>query len=156
MFKRTIFVLFCVLTVSSTLCAQDDPVMGTWKLNLAKSKFIPGPTPKSVTMKREPSGANGIHYVTDTVTAQGATEHVEYTATYDGKEYPVKGDPNRDSISIKKIDAHHYEFTNKKAGKVTASGGGVVSPDGKTLTITAKGINAQGQETNNVQVYDKQ
>ena len=80
MLKRTLLLTFSMLTLSAALMAQGSPVMGTWKLNLAKSKYNPGPPPKSQTTKREPSGANGVHYVADSVTADGEKRHIEYTA----------------------------------------------------------------------------
>jgi hypothetical protein len=97
-----------------------------------------------------------VKYTSDSVTAQGESRHSEYSANYDGKDYPVSGDPNRDGISLKRIDSHHYEWTSKKSGKVVGTGQGVISPDGKTLTLTVKTTNAQGQAENNVQVFDKQ
>jgi hypothetical protein len=133
-----------------------DPLMGTWKLNVAKSKYDPGPPPRSTTTKREVSGANGVKYTSDTVTAQGESRHIEYTANYDAKDYSVKGDPNRDMVSLKRMDGRSYEGSSKKGGKVTGTFRGVVSPDGKTLTITTKGTDAQGRPENNVVVYDKQ
>ena len=92
----------------------------------------------------------------DTVEAKGNSSRGEYTATYDGKDSPVKGVPEADVVSMKRIDASTTERTWKKAGKVTNTARRVVSKDGKTLTITSKGTNAQGQPVNDVEVYDKQ
>ncbi|MBI4443654.1 MAG: hypothetical protein HY649_09810 [Acidobacteria bacterium] len=156
MLKRTTILILAMYLVSVGLYGQNDPLMGTWKLNLAKSKYSPGPPPKSNIQKREASGANGVKYTADMVTALGEARHIEYTANYDGKDYPIKGDPNRDTVSLKRLDAHNYEGTDKKGGKVVIIGRGVVSPDGKTLTITSKGTNAQGRTVNDVAVFDKQ
>ena len=158
MSARISLLILSILLVSTSLYAQaqQDPWMATWKLNLAKSKYDPGPPPRSQTVKREAWGANGVKYTSDSVNAQGESGHSEYTANYDGKDYPVIGDPNRDTVSLKRIDAHSYEFTSKKGGQVTTAGRTVVSPDGKTLTITSKGTNAQGQPVDNVTVFDKQ
>ena len=87
---------------------------------------------------------------------QGQPIDNQYTAKYDGKDYPVTGNPNWDSISLKRINANKVEFTRKKAGKVVGTGTRVVSKDGKTLTITAKGVNAKGEKTSSTAVYDKQ
>jgi hypothetical protein len=154
--KMQFIVMFLLVFSATTAWTQQDAFMGTWKLNVAKSKYNPGPAPKSTSTKREPSGANGVKYTSDTVTAQGETHHIEYTANYDGKDYPVKGDPTRDMTTLKKLDSHSYEGTSKKAGKVTSTFRAVVSPDGKTMTTTTKGTNAQGQPENNVVVYDRQ
>ena len=154
--KLQVVALFVFLFSVAGWAQGPDPMMGTWKLNVAKSKYSPGPPPRSTTTKREASGTNGVKYTSDAVTAQGESRHIEYTANYDAKDYPVKGDPDRDVASMKRVDAHTYEGTNKKGGKVTGTFRGVVSPDGKTLTITTKGTDPQGRPENNVVVYDKQ
>ena len=79
-----------------------------------------------------------------------------YTANYDGKDYPLAGVPNADTVSLKRIDARTTERTDKKDGKVVQTLARVVSQDGKTMTVTSKGTNAQGQTVNNVAVWEKQ
>lgn len=145
---------FATLVLAGSLLAAD-PAVGTWKLNVAKSKYSPGPPPKSATVTYEASG-EGIRRTGQTVNADGQTTSFEYTAQYDGKDYPVKGNPNADSISLKRVNDRTVEGTLKKEGKVTTNVRRVVSADGKTLTITVKGKNAQGQNVNNVSVYEKQ
>ena len=93
--------------------------------------------------------------VVDTAPATGAAQHWEMSANYDGKDNPVTGNPDADTISMKKIDDRHGESTFKKGGKVTATNTRVLSADGKTLTITSKGTNAQGQARNDVQVFER-
>jgi hypothetical protein len=137
--------------------AANDPLYGTWKLNLAKSKYSSGArTPKSQTWTYEASGANGVKFTNDTVQADGNSTHEEYTAGYDGKEYPITGNRNADTVSMHRIDTNTTERTLKKDGKVTSTIRRVVSKDGKTLTVTSEGTNAQGQAVNNVTVFDKQ
>ena len=77
--------------------AADNNMVGTWKLNLAKSTYSPGPAPKSQTAKIE-AVTGGIHEVADRVGADGKSVHYEFTAMFDGKDYPVSGDPDRDTI----------------------------------------------------------
>ena len=89
-------------------------------------------------------------------TAKGNPTHGEYSAKFDGKDYPWKGNPNADTISLKRIDDYAREAVTKKDGKVTITGKGVVSRDGKTLTIASTGKDAQGQDLNNTQVFEKQ
>ena len=138
-----------------TLLAQaTDPLIGTWELNLAKSKYDPGPPPKSATWKYEAVG-NGLKYSGKTVNADGTTSDTTWTAYFDGKDYPYIGSPNIDTISLKRIDRYNTEGTFKKAGKVTDHGKRVVSQDGKVYTYTNEGINAQGKPVKNVQVFDK-
>lgn len=153
---RTITLVLAMLTVCAGLRAADDPLIGAWKINVAKSKFSPGPPLKGQTLKYEPGGNNGLKVDTETVDAQGNSTRGGYTANFDGKDYPWTGNPDADALSMKRINANTTETTWKKAGKVTMTSRRVVSKDGKTLTITQKGKNAQGQAVNNVSVYDKQ
>ena len=138
------------------LSAQaTDPAIGTWKANLAKSKYRPGPAPKSATVRFAPAG-QGIEVWTEGVGATGTTTATHYTASYDGKEYPITGSQTTDTVSLRRIDRFTSERTDRKGGKVVATLTRVVAKDGKTMTITTKGTNAQGQAVNNVVVYDKQ
>lgn len=138
-----------------SLSAQaTDPASGTWELNLAKSKFSPGPPPKSQTRTFEVTGAD-VKYTLKGIDAEGKPTLVQYTAKYDGKDYPVTGSPDFDAISLKHVDAVTTEATTKKGGKVVATTKRVVSKDGKTLTLTTIGTNAKGQAVNNVTVFDK-
>jgi len=155
MTRRTLRSIFLIVLVAAATWAADDPSMGIWKLNVAKSKYSPGPAPKSQTVKYEP-WENGFKVSIDTVDAQGKPGHSEYAGKYDGKEYPWTGNPNADTATVKKIDDRHYESVWKKDGKVTVTIKNVVSADGKTRTVTHTGKDAQGRTVSNVQVYDKQ
>ena len=153
--KRNWMVVLWVMALALTAVAADDPLVGTWKLNLAKSKYSPGPAPKSQTLMFGAQG-DGLNIMAHTTNADGSTQNLEYTAKPDGKEYPIKGDPDRDSTTMKRIDAYTTEVAGKKAGKPTITFRRVVAKDGKTLTLTASGTNGKGQKVNNVAVYDKQ
>lgn len=146
----TAVVLCCAL--NGALAA--DMFSGSWKLNVAKSKYDPGPPPKESVTKIE-AVPGGLKFTVDGVDAQGKPTHFEWTTKFDGKDNPVKGDPNRDTAALKKIDDHTFEVVNKKDGKVTTTNRSVVSKDGKTRTVTATGTNAKGQKVNNVSVYEK-
>ena len=113
--------LFLTLLVSVGVQAQNDPLNGTWKLNLTKSKYSGGPPPKSQIIKYEPYGGDGLKITTDGVDAQGNPTHTETSAKFDGKDYPLTGSPNADTISMKRIDANTTERTYKKADKVTST-----------------------------------
>ena len=132
-----------------------DNFTGTWKLNIAKSKYSPGMPPKSQTTKLETT-KDGIREIVDRVNADGSMTHWDYTAKFDGKDYEIKGDPDRDHASVKKIDDYTLEVVNKKDGKVTTSMKLVVAKDGKSRTNTVTGKNAAGVAVNNVLVFDKQ
>lgn len=154
-FRFVICVLVCLAAMTMVVYAADMSI-GTWKLNVAKSKFDPSNlAPKSQTVKNEAAG-DGVKQVADIVDSSGKAVHTEYTAQYDGKDYAVKGDPNRDMVALKKIDDYNFEFTNWKGGKAMTSGKVVYSKDGKTRTITTAGTNAQGQKVSNTTVFDKQ
>jgi hypothetical protein len=153
--QRVVFVL-AFLALSAALGAVEDPLIGTWKLNLAKSMYNPGPPPQSAIVKYEPYGANGIKVTAEITDAQGKTTITEYSANFDGQDVPVIGNEDADTASVKRIDARITEVTNKKGGKTSTILRRVVSNDGKALTITTKGTNARGQRVNNVAIFEKQ
>ena len=99
-----------------SLSAQaSDPRIGTWKLNVAKSKYSPGPAPRSNTLKVEASG-QGEKVTTEGVNAEGGRTGIQYTANYDGKDYPITGTLNADMISLKRIDAPSLDTSNPAIG----------------------------------------
>jgi len=128
--------------------------MGTWKLNEAKSKIGAG-SAKNTTVVYEAAG-DKVKVTVDGVDADGKPAHSEWTGTFDGKDYPVIGDPNSDVRSYTKIDDRRLGFNAKKRGKVTTSGRIVVSADGKSRTVTASGTDPKGKKFRSTAVYDKQ
>jgi len=134
--------------------AADNQV-GTWKLNVAKSKFSPGPAPKdgTLTIEAEP---NGYKLTVHRTSAQGNPIHYEMSPKFDGKDYPMTGNPDAEMISMKKIDDYTVESTSKKGGKPAITTRSVVSKDGKTRTSAQTGRNAKGQNVKNTLVYEKQ
>jgi hypothetical protein len=157
--RRSLFIgslgVFSVMLLASSTAFAADNWLGTWKLNLAKSKYSPGPAPKSLTVKFEAS-QDGITLTSDGVDADGMPTHDSYTSKFDGKDVPWAGNPNADTASPKRIDANSFQNTWKKDGKVTVNVKAVVSADGKTLTVTLTGKNAKGEAVNNTAVYDRQ
>jgi hypothetical protein len=149
-------VLTLVLSfVGVAVClAADDAFMGTWKLNEAKSKISPG-TIKNTTVVYEAAG-DSVKVTTDGTSGDGKPTHSEWTGKFDGKDYPVTGDPATDTRSYKKVNDRTLAFTNKKGDKVTISGRGVVSADGKTRTVTLTGTDTAGKKFTSTSVYDKQ
>jgi hypothetical protein len=136
------------------LAQAPDPIIGTWELNVAKSTYNPGPPPKSEIRKFETVG-DGWKYTGKGVRADGTTWAAEYIAHFDGKDYPVTGDANADTVSMKRIDRFTTVGTFKKAGKVTYRATRVISQDGKVWTNTIQGTDAQGKPYNNVMVHDR-
>ena len=151
---RTTILTLLVLCVGVTMSFAENPTLGTWKLNEAKSKLAPG-TPKNHTVVYAAAGEN-IKGTIDGVDGQGKPTHNEWTGKFDGKDYPVTGDPNSDTRAIKQIDDHTSELTVKKGGKVTLTGKAVVSADGKSRTVTISGSDASGKKMTSTAVYDKQ
>jgi hypothetical protein len=90
------------------------------------------------------------------IDANGKAVYVEWSGKFDGKDYPVSGDPNSDARSYTKVNERTLTTTNKKNGKVTVTGQIVVSADGKSRTVTLNGTTPKGKKFRNVGVYDKQ
>lgn len=145
---------FALMLAASSSAQPSDPLLGTWKLNLAKSSFSPGPAPKAVTLRYEAAGT-GMKVSVDGETPTGKMQW-GYTGALDGKENAVSGNPEVDMVALKRIGPLTTEATLKKGGKLITTNTRVVSADGKTLTITAKGTNAEGKAVHNVQVFDRQ
>ena len=153
--RTSAFVMAGVLAMGISAIAADSNI-GTWKMNAAKSKFDPGPAPKSQTLKIEAWGADGVKYTADGMDADGKPSHWEMQAKYDGKFVPFKGNPDADMLAYKRIDANTVEATTQMNGKVMGTSRIVVSADGKTRTLTQTGKNAKGQDIHNTIVYEKQ
>lgn len=153
---RLLIIVWVIAAGATSVWAAEEALMGTWKLNLAKSKFTPGPPPKSQTLTYEPSGANGIRRTNDEVNAKGEPSHSVVTYVFDGKEHPVTGSPTVDTVVNRRIDAYTTERVQKKGEKVVNTLRRVVSKDGKTLTITEEGTDDLGKPFSEVTIYDKQ
>ena len=144
-----------VIVLSGSAALGAENWIGTWKLDVAKSKFSPGPTPKSMTITFA-AAPDGIKFSSDGVDAEGNATHTEYVSKFDGKEVPYTGNPNADTASPKKINANSYDNPWKKDGKPTMSSHAVVSKDGKTFTVHQTGKNAKGEAVDTTVVFIKQ
>lgn len=152
---KAIVLALALFFVAAGVCFADTSVqMGTWKLNEARSKFVPGAA-KNNTVVYEAAGDN-VKVTVDGTDREGKPTHNEWTGKFDGKDYPVNGDPDADMRSYKSVNAHTLALTNKKRGKVTLTGLIVVSADGKTRTVTTTATDSQGKRIKNTAVYDKQ
>ncbi len=136
------------------LAQAQDPLFGIWELNVAKSKFNPGPPLKS-SVRRFEAVPNGMKYSGQSVRADGTIGSSQYTAYFDGKDYPITGDANADTVSLKRIDRFTGEGTFKKEGKVTYRVRRVVSQDGMVWSLTSEGTNAQGKPFSDFLVFEK-
>ena len=150
---RQLKVLTVVLIMSLSLFAAESPFSGTWKLNLAKSKMTP-PVPKS-DMAVVDADENGLKLNEDVITDKGESLKISYEAKFDGKDYPVTGDPSSDSVSYQRVNANTLKGTLKKGGKVTTDATVVVSKDGKITTVNYTDY-SQATPAKGTSVYDKQ
>jgi hypothetical protein len=158
--RKTVLIwinLAFALVLSGTLVAQaQESLFGTWKMNAAKSKYSPGPVPKSNIAKWEPL-QDGVKLTVDVVPAKGESWHYESSGKFDGKDNPVTGNnPDGDTVAFSKIDARTYEVVTKKGGKTTLTAHIVVAADGKTRITTQTGKNGQDQTVHNTMFYEKQ
>ena len=151
---RAIVLTVVLCLVAGTLCFASDANIGSWKLNEAKSKFAAGSS-KNITVVYEAVG-DTVKVTVDGTDGAGKPTHNEWTGKYDGKDYPVTGDPTSDARSVKKVDDHTLLLTVKKDSKVTITGRIVIAADGKTRTVTTSGPDSNGKKVKNTAVYDKQ
>jgi hypothetical protein len=153
---RTFFLAGCVVVAfAAAVSAQSGVPNGTWKLNVAKSKSSSALPFKSVTLTIHPVGVATMTMI-ESVGADGAKLNWSYTGPYDGKDVPITGNPALDTAVRKSVNATTTETTYKKSGKVVAVNTNVLSPDGKTLTVTTKGVDEQGRPVNSVLVFERQ
>ena len=156
--------LVSVTLVSAPLAAQTTSLFnGTWKLNLAKSKYDPANlTPKAATIVKYTVTATKVTNVADGVDSQGRKTHSEYTANCDGTVAPWVGtidgklNPDQDGVSVKCVDAYTLHNVNSIRGRPTTTLHNVVAKDGKTRTVATTGTTAQGVKVNHLTVYDRQ
>jgi hypothetical protein len=152
--RRTVLSLAILFVGLTAIGFAQNPNLGTWKLNEAKSK-IPAGFPKNLTVTYVAAG-DSMKATVDGVDAQGKPTHSEWTGKFDGKDYPVTGDATSDTRSLKQIDARTLELTAKKGGKVTLTGRIVLAADGKSRTLTASGTDSMGMKIEGSSFYDKQ
>jgi len=151
---RTCALTFVLCLLASAVCFAEDPQLGTWKLNEAKSKIGAG-MPHNNTVVYEAAG-DSIKVTIDGTDQGGKPTHSEWTGKADGKDYPVTGDSTSDTRSYKRINEHTLAFAGKKEGKVTISGQVAISADGKTRTVTVNTTDPTGKKVKGTAVYDKQ
>jgi hypothetical protein len=142
------------------LDAQDDRHTGTWKLNVEKSSFSPGPplTSQIRTYEsyRERYRGEGVKATVETVDADGNRTGGGYVAFFDGSTYPATDDPSVTTLSLLRVDASTFVATIRRGSRVVLTTRNVVSPDGKVMKLIERGTRDDGQPVYNVQVYDKQ
>ena len=144
-----------VSVTAISLAAGSDPVVGTWQLNLSKSTFAAGTAPKSQTRTYSQSGPS-ITLVMKTVGADGKESTTQTTYQLDGKDYPITGASDYDSLTAKQVNPRSATFTLKKGGQAVGSTNRTISKDGKILTSKTRVTTAKGDKSESVMVFDKQ
>ena len=153
---RTLAVVVAVIAAFATPSFAQNPV-GVWKVNLAKSKYSPGPAPKSGTITTTAVAGGSFKTINEQVPATGAPTKFEITYKFDGNDVkPVGTNPNADMQSYSRVDDRHWTVVSKLKGKVTLTSKIEVAADGKSRTTTQTGTDAQGRTVNNFIWYDKQ
>jgi hypothetical protein len=150
---KAIALTISLVFVTVAMGFQTNPHMGTWKLNEAKSKFAGKARNHTVVYE---SAGDDTKVIVDGVDENGGNVHSEWTGKFDGKEYPVTGDPNSDVRSYRVVNKNTMTITGKKGGKTTLTGRITIARNGKSRTVTTTTTNAQGKKVTNVTVYDKQ
>jgi len=148
-----------LVTADRPLAAQsssgtDPRVLGTWRLDVAKSKFVPGPPYREEIRSYEPQ-AQGVKCTIKRTLANGRSATIEYVAAYDSVEYPVSGSSDYDTIRLKKVDTFTFEGVLSHGGTVFATTRRVISEDGKTMTIAFQAPDFHGSRVDNVMVYER-
>ena len=152
-----IILAMAVLINPAGLSAADDLFVGAWKLNVAKSRYNPGPLPKSSSNTYEPVPGGGLKIKVSTITAPGTPRSFERIERYDGKPYPVHGEPGgADAVSTKRVDPYTIEVVSYYQGKVMSRLTRKISKDGKTMTSTSQGTNPQGQPFEEFRFFERQ
>jgi hypothetical protein len=153
----THIVILALLTIAPTslLLAQSDPRLGTWSLDVAKSKYTPGPPPAKEVRTYSLMGHN-MSVNVESTDVHGNRVVLNYVATEDGKDDPLNGLSAGNGISMHRIDARTFEADTKKDGKVIGTTMGEISQDRKTMTLTFKTTSPDGQPITNIAVYEKQ
>jgi len=151
---RHLVTAFCVFSV--VLTAADNPFLGTWKLNTAKSKGTPDTMEKESTVVFASDG-NGIKRTVTGIDSDGKPIHLSATIPWDGMEHKVNGPDGAPAmVAVKTVNPNTLDVTVKVNGKVVSSGKVVVAKNGKTMTSTFKGEDPKGRKIDNVEVYEKQ
>ena len=152
--RLALITLIGIVLGSAGGVAQQPSFAGTWHLNVAKSTYRPGPAPKSGVLNVQYKGTTR-HSVLDTIAANGDKVRTEYAAVENGQDYPLKGSPNADTVSLRRSSPGTIERVDKRQGQTVMFLVLRLSQDGKTMTVTQQGVTASGDKVSNTIVYEK-
>ena len=141
-------------TVGAAWADGLSAIAGTWQLNVAQSKFAPGTEIKAQTRVYVVNG-DEVKQTTESIDARGNAVHGQWTAHYDGKDYPLKGNPDANTIAVMQTGDLTAKSTLKKDGKVVQTVERTLSKDGKTCTFRYQGVNSKGEKIDNLLVFDR-
>jgi hypothetical protein len=151
---RAIMIALLAIAPVGTVRAQSDPRIGTWTLNIAQSKYTPGPPPAKEIRTYAAAGLT-LSVSVESVDQQGNHVSLHYAASENGKDYPLTGLASADAIAMKRIDAQTFESYTKKNGKIIGTTRGKISKDGKILILAVQSVSPTGQAISNIAVFDK-
>ena len=162
--KRTAFIaavwlVSVAVPAPASAQSKDDPAIGSWKLNVAKSTFTPGPPIKGDTRSYEVNDDGWLIVTTETIQPDGKRTGVRFAAKFDGKPYPQIGrfGPTVTLITYELVDKRTLKYTQFDThGKVNSTNTRTVSADGKTMTIEQRTTNEKGQSVVNVELFERQ
>ena len=147
--------LCLVLMLGIAAKAASDPQTGTWKFNAAKSLYSPGPAAKSMTLTVW-AEEKSVKIHSEGIDGEGKPTKVDFTANFDGKDYPATGIASGDMVSVERVDDNTLRVSMKKGGQTLMTVTSIVSADGKQRTSTFVGKDGMGHDVKNVVVYDKE
>jgi hypothetical protein len=151
--SKTLLVTIALCFATGTACFAANAQMGTWKLNMKKSKLTHDANRNNTVVYSSTLFQTKV--TIDGTDAKGKPIHSEWTGQFDGKDHAVTGDAMEDMRSYTKVDDHTMNFTMKKGGKLVLTGRIVVAPDGKSRTVTTITTGAKGKKVRSTAVYDK-
>jgi len=156
-FKKVAVVcaVVCASLMLSVAAKASDPQTGTWKFNAAKSLYSPGPAAKSITLTVW-AEQKSVKIHSEGIDGEGKATKVDFTANFDGKDYPATGIAAGDMVSVERVDGNTIRVSMKKDGQTVMTVTSVVSMDGKMRTSTFVGKDKEGHDVKNVVVYDKE
>ena len=153
--QRRVATLALAVAITSTVSAwQTDHLVGTWTLNVARSKFAGAPPQRQTTRLEAVNG--GVREIVERVNADGSMTRWDVTVKYGAGDTPITGDPSRDTVAFTRVDNHTVDVVNKKGGVVVSRMRIVVAPDGRSRTNSVTAIDASGRTTESVMVFDRQ
>jgi hypothetical protein len=148
--KKPLGIILVALAVPAALFPQrsNNVWIGTWKLNVSKSTYNPGPGVQSETLTIASDGKVTVQAM------NSSGQPVTWSYTYsEGKEVPVTGMENSTVVETRTRSTMEHTW---KMGNVTSTGKGVLSKGGKIMTYTIDGTDSQGHHEHDVLVFEKE